>query len=73
MIKMEDMDYTPDGVLARALRPRGGAPFPFATPIFLVQTGLARLFRTFLKFSLHPPPGPDKPTDNEACDDVFIT
>jgi hypothetical protein len=37
MINMEDMVYTPGGMLARALRPRCETPFPSdAAPIFLV-------------------------------------
>jgi hypothetical protein len=37
MINMEDMVYTPNGVLARAVRPRCETLFPSdATPIFLV-------------------------------------
>jgi hypothetical protein len=71
---MEDIDYTPGGALARAFRPRGETPFPSdATPIFLVQARIIHPLQVFLKFSLHLSPGPDKPTDNEPCDDVFIT
>jgi hypothetical protein len=71
---MEDMDYTPNGELARAFQPRCKTLFPSdAAPILLVQARIIHPFRVFLKFSLHLSSGPDKPTDNEPCDDMFIT
>jgi hypothetical protein len=74
MIKMEDMFYIPNGVLARALRPRCMTPFvSVAASIFLVLARIIHPSRALLKFSLHPAVGPDKPTYNEPCDDMFIT